>query len=370
MSKKRKRIVCRNCNTPIAKNAKICPVCGAKNKKPFYQKWWFIALVVIIVIGTIGSIGSRKKEKFDWNDVEFCDRLPEPKSNVGEIISNSSDSLYMNVGKMTRSDYKDYMEECQSMGYTVESERDGDAYIAYDEEGYNLQLNYMGESMTIALEAPMEMGTLSWPKSEIAGLLPVPKSSVGNVSIDTTEQCCIYVGETPADVFNEYVDECSDYGFSVDYEREDKSYNAKDEDGNELSLAYEGNKVMRIQITKSEEEDETEEEKDSKLSSEEKSEEKSDDSSELVDGMRPEFKKAMDSYEEFMDEYCEFMKKYEESDGASLELMDDYLDYMDKYADVMEDFEDWDDGEMNAAETEYYVDVQTRVSKKLIEVGE
>ena len=41
-----------------------------------------------------------------------------------------------------------------------------------------------------------------------------------------------------------------------------------------------------------------------------------------------------------------------------------------KYADVEEDFEAWDDGEMNTAETAYYLDVQTRVSKKLLEVAE
>ncbi len=30
----------------------------------------------------------------------------------------------------------------------------------------------------------------------------------------------------------------------------------------------------------------------------------------LVNGMRPKFKEAMDSYEAFYDEYCTFMKKY------------------------------------------------------------
>ena len=98
--------------------------------------------------------------------------------------------------------------------------------------------------------------------------------------------------------------------------------------------------------------------------------EKSSDSTELIDGMRPEFKQAMDSYEEFMNEYCEFMKKYAESDGTDVELLADYTSYMSKYADVVEDFEAWDDGEMNTAETAYYLDVQTRVSKKLLAVGE
>lgn len=29
----------------------------AKVKKPFYKKWWFIALAIIVVIGIIGSLG-------------------------------------------------------------------------------------------------------------------------------------------------------------------------------------------------------------------------------------------------------------------------------------------------------------------------
>lgn len=43
---------------------------------------------------------------------------------------------------------------------------------------------------------------------------------------------------------------------------------------------------------------------------------------------------------------------------------------MSKYADVVEDFEAWDDEEMNTAEMAYYLDVQTRISKKMLEVGE
>lgn len=90
----------------------------------------------------------------------------------------------------------------------------------------------------------------------------------------------------------------------------------------------------------------------------------------LVDGMRPEFKETMDSYEAFMNEYCDFMKKYAESDGTDIGLLADYTDYMSKYADVVEDFETWDSEEMNTAETAYYLDIQTRIYKKLLEVSQ
>ncbi len=48
---------CSVCNAEIASNAKACPSCGAKNKKPIYKRWWFIAILVIVLLGAIGSLG-------------------------------------------------------------------------------------------------------------------------------------------------------------------------------------------------------------------------------------------------------------------------------------------------------------------------
>ena len=95
----------------------------------------------------------------------------------------------------------------------------------------------------------------------------------------------------------------------------------------------------------------------------EETEEKTDD------GMRPEFKEAMNSYEAFMDEYVAFMKKYNEN-PSDLSLLADYSTYLVKYAEFVEDFDKWEDGDMNNAEMSYYIEVQNRVSKKLLEVAE
>ena len=50
-------IACKACGQEIAKSAKACPHCGAKNKKPIFKKWWFWVIIVCIVIGAIGSSG-------------------------------------------------------------------------------------------------------------------------------------------------------------------------------------------------------------------------------------------------------------------------------------------------------------------------
>jgi hypothetical protein len=98
--------------------------------------------------------------------------------------------------------------------------------------------------------------------------------------------------------------------------------------------------------------------------------EPTEESIQLVDGLRPEFKEAMDAYEEFMNEYCEFMEKYAASDGTDFGLLADYADYMRKYAETMEAFEKWNGEDLNAAETAYYIEVQTRINKKLLETAD
>ena len=64
-----------------------------------------------------------------------------------------------------------------------------------------------------------------------------------------------------------------------------------------------------------------------------------------------------------------FMKKLEK-DPSDMSLLLNYATYMGKYAAFVKDFEKWEEGEMNVAETAYYIDVQARVSKKLLEIAQ
>ena len=84
-------------------------------------------------------------------------------------------------------------------------------------------------------------------------------------------------------------------------------------------------------------------------------------------GMRPEFKEAMDSYEAFYDEYCAFMKKYQ-ANPADLSLLAEYANMMSKLTEMDEKFDAWEDGDLNDEELKYYMEVQTRVTQKMLEV--
>lgn len=81
-----------------------------------------------------------------------------------------------------------------------------------------------------------------------------------------------------------------------------------------------------------------------------------------------DLKAFLDEYEAFMDEYVEFMKKYKES-GSSVEMLSDYMTMMQRYADFASAAEKYNSEEMSAADAAYYLDVTTRISKKMLEVA-
>ena len=119
-------------------------------------------------------------------------------------------------------------------------------------------------------------------------------------------------------------------------------------------------------LEKPEEEQEAEEEpeKEQENEPEEEPEDIQEESSE--DGISPEFKTAMDSYEEFFDEYIAFMDRYSHSDNPSGMIMD-YSAYMMKYADTMKKLEEIDTEKMTVQEQTYYIEVMARIQKKLLE---
>lgn len=88
----------------------------------------------------------------------------------------------------------------------------------------------------------------------------------------------------------------------------------------------------------------------------------------VASNLSPEFKAAMDAYESFYDEYCAFMKKYKEN-PSDFSLLTQYANIMEEAVKVDATFKKWNDENLNDAEVQYYLEVQSRVLKKIAEVS-
>ena len=91
--------------------------------------------------------------------------------------------------------------------------------------------------------------------------------------------------------------------------------------------------------------------------------------SESIDGLRNEFKQAIDSYESTMDGYIAFMVKYKNSNGRDAQLIQDYNQWLKKYIETLQAFENWKGNILNEQEARYYVEVQRRIAQKFMDAS-
>ena len=88
----------------------------------------------------------------------------------------------------------------------------------------------------------------------------------------------------------------------------------------------------------------------------------------LIDGMRPEFKEAMDAYESFYKEYCELLRKYTQN-PTDFSILGQYTNMLTKIDEVDKAFKKWDQSDLNSEELKYYLDVNNRVLKMMVDIA-
>jgi len=204
--------------------------------------------------------------------------------------------------------------------------------------------------------------------------LPEPKSKVGQYVFDNSDSLSLTVGETEKNDYKDYVEKCeTEFGYSIDKSKTDTSFSASNSENYAVTVLYfESSKEMSISLNQKSEnkkDETTSTEKTTEIEKkpdETKPAETKKDESTLVNGMRKDFKEAMDSYEEFYDSYVDFMKSYNASD---LTMLAKYTELLSKTAEMDKKFAKWESEDLNDAELAYYIDVQARVSKKLLEVA-
>lgn len=328
-----------------------------------------VAFVLIIPIVRTGGGTSQKAEKIVWDNITMHEILPEPLGKKGKILSDTDTDLSIYIYNQTKEDYTKYVESCKEKGFIIDSENETNSYDAFNNEGYKLRIYYNNSSKEyhVDLESPIQMKENAWSDSTLANMLPKPKSTKGKVESDSKNYYIYYAGDTSLDDFNDYVNKLKKENFNLDYSKTEKSYSATNKSGYKVSVSYEGFNTIRISITAPD--DEISSNTNTNKPTNTNSNKPSNSNSSSNSGIRKDFKKAMDDYEKFIDEYITFMKKYEKSDGTDAQLLKDYTKYLEKYTKMMESFEKWESKDLNDKETKYYLEVETRVSKKLIEAS-
>ena len=244
--------------------------------------------------------------------------------------------------------------------------------------------------------------TIVWSDSKLAQMLPVPESNFGLIEYDREDLLEIDIGSTTQEQYETYLNNCKEKGFTENYDRGTDYYNhpyyrAENTDGYQLELEYhksDSNSEYRPMkdtmtvtlrapydketvseyVNKMEDSNEklTDVSADTcsnaESESESKTEGKSESKAESYDGKAtPSFKETMDSYEKFFDEYIDFIKKYSDNPD-DLSLLSEYVEYLNKYSEYISALSAIDSSTLTVADYAYYMEVYTRILKKLEEI--
>ena len=89
--------ICKTCGLEIAKSAKYCPKCGAKNKKTVFTKWWFWGLVVMLV-GIIAGTGGESDSNSASNNAEITSDNATVKTIASIFDGDCGIMAYAEIG--------------------------------------------------------------------------------------------------------------------------------------------------------------------------------------------------------------------------------------------------------------------------------
>lgn len=182
-------------------------------------------------------------------DSELGSLLPDLTGVYGNVGIDSTDYISLRCFKITTNDYEKYLKKCKDEGYTIDPDIYTGFYEAYNEEGYRIRLSYYDKTLNVSLKKKIEMREFKWPSSKLAKICPPPVSTYGYISDASDNYVLIYVGNTSIDDFSKYVTLCEESGFNQEISQYDKRYQAKNKDGVELYIRYEGFQTMQISLS-------------------------------------------------------------------------------------------------------------------------
>lgn len=147
-------------------------------QKKLWLKWLVLAIAILLTVPNVMSYsrGTKKPtsvqkpslaeqsdedrmEQIDWKNITLSNILPEPQSNMMEVLYNGEDWLNVNVHDISENDYLEYVRWCkEDYGFTVDSESFDDYFYAINSDGYCVTLFYDGTSkeLDINLDTPSE----------------------------------------------------------------------------------------------------------------------------------------------------------------------------------------------------------------------
>ena len=206
-------------------------------------------IIMCIITSIFGPMLIKKAEQDKLiKTLVLASCLPELPVRPIEIKENSNTILKINQKNIDKQTYDQILAKVKEK-YPLDNQDISTSYEAYDPNGTKIILKPQFDTLEIKIRKLSHYGDIIWPTSGLASTIPKPLSTKGIISINRDEYFSADIQYMTKEDLRNYFEQCKQYGYNLNIrELNQKIYESKNQNGDRLSLRYDGGNVVSITV--------------------------------------------------------------------------------------------------------------------------
>ena len=206
-------------------------------------------IIMCIITSIFGPMLIKKAEQDRlMKTLVLASCLPELPVRPIEIKENSNTILKINQKNIDKQTYDKILAKVKEK-YPLDNKDISTSYEAYDSNGTEIILKPQFDTLEIKIRKLSHYGDIIWPTSGLGSTIPKPLSTKGIISINRDEYFSADIQYMTKENLRDYFEQCKQYGYNLNTrELSQKIYESKNQNGDRLSLRYDGGNVVSITV--------------------------------------------------------------------------------------------------------------------------
>ena len=206
-------------------------------------------IIMCIITSIFGPMLIKKAEQDRLiKTLVLASCLPELPVRPIEIKENSNTILKINQKNIDKQTYDQILAKVKEK-YPLDNQDISTSYEAYDPNGTKIILKPQFDTLEIKIRKLSHYGDIIWPTSGLASTIPKPLSTKGIISINRDEYFSADIQYMTKEDLRNYFEQCKQSGYNLNTrELNQKIYESKNQNGDRLSLRYDGGNVVSITV--------------------------------------------------------------------------------------------------------------------------
>ena len=223
-----------------------------KSKKKSFKILLATILPIIIMCIITSIFGPMLIKKAEQNrlikTLVLASCLPELPVRPIEIKENSNTILKINQKNIDKKTYDQILAKVKEK-YPLDNKDISTSYEAYDSDGTKIILKPQFDTLEIKIRKLSHYGDIIWPTSGLASTIPKPLSTKGIISINRDEYFSADIQYMTKEELRNYFEQCKQSGYNLNTRELNQTiYESKNQNGDRLSLRYDGGNVVSITV--------------------------------------------------------------------------------------------------------------------------